>query len=314
MSEWVADREKELWRLLTAGLRASRQTEDCLHHVDHKSNMAESFFWMGVCAILLLAFGLPEKMKLAVKTSRQASLQYQQQGAAIVSRRRVLDVIVAGSCLVLAGCLVAEEWHRKTMARLIQFPFCLLVTHVGVLLGHQLLSVRHYSITASVLLLPSVPTAVFSLLMSDSLQPQLFSPEQSRALTALSALALTAVPLYIVVGCDYAALRVSAKIPMLSGVLGWWYALQVRWTVVLGLALFTHGNLELMLCPTPALRSLLAPISAALASSSLPLYRSVITLLMWPLGWFYTEAVVRTATIHAKRRVRAAKIAKGKGK
>jgi len=312
MSEWIAEREKELWRLLTAGLHSLRKTEECLHHVDHKSNMAESFFWMGVCAILLLVFGLPEKMKLAVKTSRQASLQYQQQGAAVVSRRRLLDVIVAGSCLVLAGCMVVDEWQRKTLARLIQFPFCLLVTHFGVLLGHQFLSVRHYAITASVLLLPSVPTAVFSLLMSDSLQPQLFSPEQSRALTAMTALALAAVPGYIVVGCDYAALRVSAKIPMLSGVLGWWYALQVRWTVVLGLALFTHGNLELMLCPTPALRALLAPLSPALASSSLPLYRSVLTLLMWPLGWLYTEAIVRVATMHAKRKVRAAKAAKGK--
>ena len=310
--------------LLVGGLRSKEHEDRCVHFIDKKHNVIESFVWMGICGIMVLSFSLPQHLKHSLWLSRRLSLQAHQQEAktksSSSSSRRAASA-VAVLCLGAMLSMVAAEWQRQSLAMLLQFPFCVLLSLLVVSAGHAWMpSLRHVSIVVNVLLLPSVPNALLSLALEPTpfvLFPSSSSPPSPHSSTvaakAAVALLLLLAPIHLLSACNNAALHVALRVPYACPLLGAWYAVQVRWTVCLGVAVFTHANLELLLCPphrSPLQRSgaggsgsgLLPAWLVGLAESdfSWPLYRSALTLLLAGAGAVYAWAALRVARARAQ--------------
>lgn len=260
---------------------------DCVKFIEQKNNLAESVVWMGICGVCVLAFSLPNQLKLGLRSAKARhieTLAYEKQNPATAGGewwRRYADAGVASMYLYLGFTLLQREAERHTVVLLAQFPFLVVCSFLAVLSSQRASShqLRAFSITSSIVMLPSVPAAVLSLLLSDDVD--------GKHTSAVSLLFLLLAPVYVLTANHFAAVRVFQNISHLL-LLGSWYTIQLKWTLVLGLAIYSHGNAELMLCPSEALRALVAVASQNLSKSSLPFYRSLLTVVAYFAGSVYS--------------------------
>jgi len=308
-----------LARQFVGGLGQGELLQRCVHFIDKKHNVVESFVWMGICGILVLSFSLPASLKEALKGARTLSLRAarqqelsQQGGGRVGHGSSAVDAALAALCLLIMLCMVVAEAQRQTLVMLLQFPFCVLVSLLTVLAGYlRLKALRPAAIVINVLLLPCIPTALFSLAVSDAPFPPALGPSICLALKAASALVLLLAPVHLLSSCQHAPLVIALKAPYVSPLLGCWYAVQVRWTVCLGVAVFTHANLEGLLCPPESLARWLAPASAWLAETSpWPLYRSALTVLLVVAGAVYSGVAVQVVAATNEGRLAVERIDK----
>ena len=296
---------------LVGGLVAAREeVELCKHYVEKKTNLGESFLWMGFCAILVMTFGLPQRLKEALSLARKISRMENERVAAIeggVRGERRVGLVILSLCLFSLLLMALAQWRRSTLLLLVQFPFCVLLTLSLIVAGYRSSSFRPAAIIANVLLLPSVPAALVSLALSPSTSSSALSSVQpsqhfllelellssSRLVAyALPCLLILVAPIVLLTANNSAALLVAVNVRYACPLLGLWYSLQVRWTVCLGLALYSGANLEAMLCPPQAFTDTLPSWAA-----TLPIYRSAISLFLVVFGWGYTIS----ATLAAER-------------
>ena len=297
--------------VLVGGLAAVREeVELCKHFVEKKTNLGESFLWMGFCAILVMTFGLPQRLKEALSLSRKISRLENERVATIedgVRGERLVGLLILSLCLLSLLLMALAQLRRSTLLLLVQFPFCVLLTLSLVVVGYRSSSFRPAAIIANVILLPSVPAALLSLALSPSTSTSALSSVQpsqhfellellellssSRAVMhVLPSLLLLIAPIVLLTANNSAALLVAVNVRYACPLLGLWYSLQVRWTVCLGLALYSGANLEAMLCPPLAMTDNL-PTWAA----TLPVYRSAISLFLVVFGWGYTFSATMAA-------------------